>query len=83
MGPNKLTPPQLASTWGVTPEKILNLIRSGDLRAVNISSGKRRARYLIDEADIAEFETRRATRPRPSQERERPSGRSLTLKEYV
>lgn len=66
MATKKMTPPQLAERWGVSDEKILTLIRNGELRAINVSSGTQRARYLIDEADVAEFEARRATRPLPN-----------------
>lgn len=69
---SKLTPPQLAKRWGVSDEKVLNLIRDGELRAINVSSGTQRARYLIDEVDIADFEKRRATRPLPDVSVSRP-----------
>ncbi|MCA9265919.1 MAG: helix-turn-helix domain-containing protein [Planctomycetales bacterium] len=56
----KLTPPVLAKQWGVSPDKVLNFIRSGELRAIDISSSRGvRPRYLIDVADIEAFENRR------------------------
>jgi excisionase family DNA binding protein len=63
MTQTKTTPPQLAKRWGVSADKILSLIRSGELRAIDVSLGKKRARYLIDERDIEEFEQRRESRP--------------------
>lgn len=79
----KLTPPKLARRWGVTAEKVLNLIRAGELRAIDISSGTLRSRFLIDEDDIAEFERRRATRPLPDVRPGRPYAQPGTVKEYV
>jgi len=68
----KFSPPQLARVYGVDPGKILAWIRSGELRAINgsIRTGGR-PRYLIDLADIALFEQRRATVPPPKATRRR------------
>ena len=53
----KLTPPELARRWGVSPDKILAFIRSGELRAVNAAASPNgRPRWLIDLADLAVFE---------------------------
>jgi hypothetical protein len=62
----------VAKLWGVSPDKVLAWIRSGELRAID-ASGRRggRPRYLIDVADLAAFEkTREAmqverVQPRP------------------
>jgi excisionase family DNA binding protein len=57
----KLTPPQLAKRYGVSPDKVLTWIRAGELRAVNVASRPgERPRWLIDETDVAAFEARRA-----------------------
>lgn len=61
--PKKVTPPKLAKLWGISQEKVIGWIRSGELRAINISEGTQRPRYLIDAADIADFEGRRAVVP--------------------
>ncbi len=65
----KLTPPEVAALWGISVEKVLNFIRSGELRALNGASPGRnqRPRYLIDIADLADFERRRAAGPAPKQ----------------
>jgi hypothetical protein len=56
-----MTPPQVAQKWGVSPEKILVWIRSGELRAINgATKAGGRPRYLIDPADLEMFETRRS-----------------------
>jgi hypothetical protein len=80
MKSTKLTPPRLADRWGVSCDKVLSLVRSGELRAVNISEGRQRARYLIDLADIEEFERRRETRPLPESAVGRPA---LASRRYV
>jgi len=72
----KLTPPELGAKWGVAPDKILGWIRTGELRAMNAASREGgRPRFLIDVADVAAFETRRAVVPpvatrRPRRQRE-------------
>ena len=57
----KLTPPEVAKLWGVSADKVLTWIRSGELRAINAATSQRgRPRYLIDVKDLEDFETRRA-----------------------
>lgn len=57
----KLTPPEVARRYGVSRDKVLAWIRSGELRAVNVATTLgRRPRYVIDEADLAAFEARRS-----------------------
>jgi helix-turn-helix protein len=60
----KLTPPQLAKQWGVSHAKIVALIRTGELRAINLATTMSgRPRYLIDKADIERLEKRREVIP--------------------
>jgi hypothetical protein len=60
----KISPPALATQWGVDVQKILTWIRSGELRAVNLATDRNgRPRYAIDQADIAVFEASRAVTP--------------------
>lgn len=63
----KLTPPEVAALWGVSTEKILAFIRSGELRAINAATLGRnqRPRYLIDIVDLEDFERRRTVAPAP------------------
>jgi excisionase family DNA binding protein len=62
----KLTPPQLARLWGISPDKVLAFIHAGELRAVNLATRRSgRPRYRIDQADVAEFERRREATPQP------------------
>jgi excisionase family DNA binding protein len=68
----KLTPPELAALWGISPEKVLAWIRAGELRAVNVATRRNgRPRFLIDESDLAEFERARAATPVPTPRRRR------------
>lgn len=52
------TPPELAKKWRMTPEKIINLIRSGKLSGFDssINPGFGRPRFLITPEAVAEFE---------------------------
>ena len=60
----KQTPPQYAQQLGVSNGKVLDFIRSGELRAINIATNLNgRPRYVIDVADIAAFEASRQVIP--------------------
>jgi len=56
------TPPQIAEAYGVSPDKVLGWIRSGELQAINIATRAtgRRPRYVVRESDLRAFEDRRA-----------------------
>jgi excisionase family DNA binding protein len=63
-GRTKLTPPQVAARYGVSPDKVVRWIISGELRAFNAATEVGgRPRYLIDEADLSAFEVARAVGP--------------------
>lgn len=74
--PRKLTPPQLARRLGVGVDKVLNWIRTGELRAINGATNPHgRPRYLIDVTDVELFEAARRVVPKkPSPIRARHSG---------
>jgi len=77
----KLTPPQLAKLWGIGVDKVIAWIKVGELRAIDASKAKaQRPRYLIDLADIAEFEARRSVQPPPppASRRKRLASNSIT-----
>ena len=58
---SKLTPPALARRWGISADKVLAWIRSGELKAINAATRPGgRPRYVIDEADVVRFEGSRA-----------------------
>ena len=76
MTKQKLTPPEIARRWGVSPEKIIGFIRSGELRAINGATNcGGRPRYLVDVTDLALFEQRRSVTPMPKMRKRRaPAG---------
>jgi hypothetical protein len=60
----KMTPPQLARRWGVSPDKIVFFILTGELRAIDASLKRgAKPRYLIDVADVEAFEAARTVVP--------------------
>ena len=77
----KVTPPQLARRWGVSADKVLTFIRSGELPAMNLAMRQGgRPRYRIDEGDIADFELRRTVQASPPKAR---SGRRKRPNEVI
>jgi excisionase family DNA binding protein len=66
-----LTPPMIAKQLRVSPEKVLNWIRKGDLRAINVSDGNCRPRYRVAPEDLDEFLKRREVQPPPPIQRRR------------
>jgi excisionase family DNA binding protein len=68
----KLTPPQIAARLGVSPDKVLAWIKSRELRAFNAATRPYgRPRWLVDEADLADFERRRSAVPTSAPSRQR------------
>ncbi len=66
----KLTPPQMARSWGIDVAKILGWIRSGELKACNAATHPGgRPRWLIDVREIEAFEARRSSQPTPRKPR--------------
>ena len=55
-----VTPPELANRWGISPDKVLNWIRKGELKAINVASSPNiRPSYRISEEAIEAFSARR------------------------
>ncbi len=71
--PRFLTPPQVAKRFAVNVDKVLGWIRSGELRALDISlnPGVGRPRYRVDLCDLATFETGRQVIVTPKTTRRR------------
>lgn len=62
-----LTPPEVGRRYGIKPERVIAMIRSGLIRAIDVSSvGSQRPRFRISEADLHAFENAREVRPPPS-----------------
>ena len=68
-----LTPPKVAKQLGVSPDKILDWIRKGELNATNVAAaGACRPRYRISPEDLAKFQkTRQNVKPPPTPPRRR------------
>ena len=80
-----LTPPELARRWRVKPERVIVWIKSGELRAFDVSSrpGEGRPRYRIPIDAVHEFERRRAAVPiKSSPRRRRRSARVQVIEFY-
>lgn len=80
--PEYFVPRALAKRWGVCVDKVLNFIRSGELRAFNVAAkSSKRPRYRIPVESVRQFEeqTRAAAIPEapappaPSRRRKRDS----------
>jgi excisionase family DNA binding protein len=55
-----LTPPAVGRLLGCGSDKVLNLIRTGELRASNLAGGSQRPRWKINPADLQAFLERRS-----------------------
>jgi hypothetical protein len=78
-----LTPPELGKLWGVGGDKVLALIHSGELRAVNLAvNGAGRPRFRIAESEIRRFEEVRTSKPPVPKVRRRRRQTMTTGKEY-
>ena len=79
--PPMLTPPQVARRYGVKAERVIGWIRSGELRAINLSSkGSRRPRFRIDPEDLRVFELKRSVTP--AKKASRPRRKQAGVAEY-
>lgn len=62
--PPYITPPAIARRFGITHEKVMHWIKSGQLKAVNIATRPTgRPRYVVAETELQAFENRRASVP--------------------
>jgi len=62
---DKLTPPEVAKLLKVSPDKVRQWIANGELPATNVASAEAsRARWIIDRADLEQFQrSRRPAQP--------------------
>ncbi len=72
--PPTYSPAELAENWGITQDKVLSWIHSGELEAIDVSQrDSNRPRYRIDAEAIARFKASRLTvRPPEKQKRRKP-----------
>ena len=62
-------PRDLALRWGVCVDKVLNFIRSGELRAFNVAAKtSKRPRYRIPVESVRQFEEQTRAAPPPPPE---------------
>jgi hypothetical protein len=58
------TPPEVARRYRVKPDTVIDWIKSGELRAIDVSRpGSQRPRFRIDPADLVAFENKRLAKP--------------------
>lgn len=72
-----LTPPEIAKLMRVSPDTVLGWIRCAELRAVNVGSGTKRARYPISREGFNKFLRRREVQPPAPRRSSRSSSRQL------
>lgn len=60
---DSLTVADVAARYRVGPDKVRGWIRNGQLKALNVSSGKQKSRFVITPEALAEFEGRKAVAP--------------------
>lgn len=78
-----LTPPQLAKRWGVHPDKVLGLIHTGQLVALNLAANlEGRPRFQILLSEIQRFEESRSTKPPVPKPRRRRRATAMPVREY-
>lgn len=74
--PPTYSPAELAENWGITQDKVLSWIHSGELEAVDVSQrDSNRPRYRIDADAIAKFKAARISTPPPA----KPARRRRTV----
>lgn len=73
--PPTYTPPEVGRRLRIKPERVITLIRSGRLRAMNISAGAKSPRFRITPEALADFERSLAVVPPTPPTRRRPAGR--------
>jgi hypothetical protein len=65
--PDCFTPPTLARRWGVSADKVLTWLKSGQLRGFNAATNPAgRPRWRIALADALTFEQSRSAQPKPA-----------------
>jgi excisionase family DNA binding protein len=77
-----LTPPEVAHQLHVKPSKVITWIRSGRLRAVDLSDGPKRPRFRIKPADLDAFLATKEALPAPPVVRRRRRADAATIEFY-
>lgn len=81
---SKLTPREVAEHYGVCIDSVLAWIRSGHLKALNVSPNpaSKRPRFRIDTNDLEAFERRRQVQPPAAPAPRKRKSKDATQKEY-
>jgi hypothetical protein len=58
------TPPQLAQRWGVSPDRIRAMVRSGRLKGFNIAEPGERPQFRITPEVVEQFEAGVVVKPK-------------------
>jgi hypothetical protein len=69
------TPADLCDRWRCSHSHVLNLIRAGELVAINIGTGGR-SRYVVSAESLDDFESGRTVRPPAKQSQRRRKKRA-------
>jgi excisionase family DNA binding protein len=67
----RLTPPEVAKRYGVSPDTVRKWIADGDLVAVSIGSKGKRARSVVELSALEVFDKRRTAKASPPPSRRR------------
>ena len=78
----RLTPAELAKALRVDVHSVLAWIKTGQLRAVNVGSGRKRPRWRIDPADVAVFEAARTAQPQTTTQRRKKAASGWTFQYF-
>jgi helix-turn-helix protein len=70
---NLLTIAEVAKKICQSEDSVMRLIRAGALRASNVGNGTKKARWVVDEAEVVRFIDSRATASAPA--KKKPSAR--------
>lgn len=77
-----LSPNEIAEVLGISADKVIDLIRAGKLKAINVATGDKRARYRVAPEDFQAFLEQQAVKPKanivPTQRRRKAKLEKVT-----
>ena len=80
---DRLSPPEVAKRYGVSPDTVRAWIENGQLKATNIGQGKKKPRFRIEPQSLEEFDRKRTAESRPpTPSKRRPSSTGLTVTKF-
>jgi hypothetical protein len=72
----RLTVSEVAEAIRASEDSVLRLIAGGALTASNVGAGKRRARWIVAETELARFLASRSNAPGPARRNRTPRSRA-------